>query len=741
MERIGEVKKRRAGFLVVVFALSTPFALRAAFVDVDTAERVASNFYVEAFDKSLGDYDIEKAIIREEAADTVFYIFNLHPGGFVMVAAENVVSPILGYSLEQSYESQDHPPQLDMLLRSYADQILFIRNEGLSGSRDIDDEWSRLSVDKELFLARDGPREVAPLLDPIGWNQGSPWNGQCPADASGPGGHAWAGCVAVAMAQVMKYWSHPLIGEGSYSYYWSPYGTISADFGLTTYHWNSMLNHYPSDATALLLFHGGVGAGMEYGPSGSSATVGLGNPSALTALENFFQYDTEAHFELKSNYETEVWEEMIRTDLDNGRPLIYRGGYGAGGHAFNIDGYQDTNWFHINWGWGGNDNGYFQLTELNPGTHDYTNNQGGIFGLFPLDAEIAVTPPSFSEYLSAGETAEDTLYIDNTGEARMPYIASVSYNSSSGSRSILLEENFASGIPGDWTIIDGGSNENTWYGETAYYEQYTLDGTPFAFVNGGEGWGTVYFEELLTPSLNALHYDTLVLEFDQYYRHYSSGSNYSEAYVDVWNGLTWVNIGHFTNETLGSWDLSDHQSIDITDFINQNLQVRFYYSSYHSIYTSKYWAVDNVFISGQSTTTGSWLTLDGGISAVDTIDGGETDQVLVGFDAAGLSDGVYQANIVISSNDPDSPGIVALTLQVAGGISPPSGVCIDRIDDDIVVTWDPVPDAVSYRIYSSDNAHLPPGSWTLEASGVSTTSWSEPVSGSEKFYYVTADDE
>ncbi len=309
------------------------------------------------------------------AEEADFYILRFRPAGFILVAAEDRSSPILGYSLTNEFPEGDLPAHVAWYLDQYSRSITEIRQ---NPDWQMDAAWSALRQGD--CAAYSYNRNVAPLLGTT-WDQDDPYNYYCPADASGPGGRVYAGCVATAMAQVMKKWNHPVTGAGSNSYYASGYGTQSANFGATTYNWAAMPNSISSVNTSIatLIYHCGVAVNMSYSPNGSGAYA----EDARTALVNKFRYNSAAQFRDASSYSSTVWAAMLRGDLDLGRPIFYRG-QGDVGHAFVLDGYQGTNSFHFNWGWSGYYDGYFYLNNLNPGSHSFNQYQGAILNVFPL---------------------------------------------------------------------------------------------------------------------------------------------------------------------------------------------------------------------------------------------------------------------------------------------------------------------------------------------------------------------
>jgi len=344
----------------------------------------------------------------KEEAD--FYILRFEPTGFILVAADDSSIPILGYSLESEFPLGDIPAHVKWYLDQYSRGMTEIRE---NPQWQIDESWDALRAGD--YSEYNYSRNVAPLLGTT-WNQGDPYNYYCPADVNGPGGRVYAGCVATAMAQVMKKWNHPAIGVGSHSYTASGYGTQSANFGATTYNWANMPNSISTVNTSIatLIYHCGVAVDMDYSVDGSGAYAS----DARAALVNYFRYNSAAQYKNASSYSSTTWATMLRSDLDLGRPIFYRGQGGVGGHAFVLDGYQGTNSFHFNWGWSGYYNGYFSLTNLNPNGNTFNDYQGAIFNVYPVGqgnltgtvssgstglagATVSVTGTSFSATTSA----------------------------------------------------------------------------------------------------------------------------------------------------------------------------------------------------------------------------------------------------------------------------------------------------------------------------------------------------
>lgn len=378
------IKKYLCTSLAVLFLSSL---LIAEVVPKDKAKTIAVNLYFERANhlKNVNYKEIifKDAITISNNQIPVYYVFNLtNEQGFVIIAAEDDVSPVLGYSLESDFSGNDQPPALSNWLDNYKDQILFVKEHNLKATKEIQNEWKKYSSKPENSALTKG--FIEPMIQ-TAWDQDCYYNELCPADINGACERARVGCVAVAMAQIVKYYSYPPQGTGSHGYN-SNYGYLSVNFGATTYDWDAMPD-YITDHNfdiAQIGYHCGVAIEMIYGPNGSGAYSEDVGP----ALMNYFGYSSGATLAYKEYYSNLEWEELLRSELNELRPMYYSGS-GSGGHAFVCDGYQDDNHFHFNWGWGGLYNGYFYVSSLNPGTHNYSEWQQILINLKPPEEPIA----------------------------------------------------------------------------------------------------------------------------------------------------------------------------------------------------------------------------------------------------------------------------------------------------------------------------------------------------------------
>ena len=370
-------------------------------VDEATAKQVAQNFWKENNTMALRDGQVFKKEMNEahfvnvapQHGYSAFFIFNNTSGkGYVIMAADDRVTPILGYSYENNFDDGELPPNFKAWLDNYAMQIEEAVTKKLNATNEIRNDWDCLRKGKALPIRSE--KAVGPLVQ-TRWNQKPYYNDQCPYD-SHAGQRAVTGCVATAMAQIMKYWSYPEHGLGNHSYVPSShpeYGTQYADFSAVTYQWSSMPNTVSSAnaAVATLMYHCGVSVEMMYGTtvspdSGSAAYIidyGSANPCAEIALKTYFDYKSTLHGVKKNDYSDAQWISLLKNELDNSRPMLYGGFSTYGGHAFVCDGYNANNYFHFNWGWGGNYDDYFYINSLNPASHNYSQNQQALIGIEP----------------------------------------------------------------------------------------------------------------------------------------------------------------------------------------------------------------------------------------------------------------------------------------------------------------------------------------------------------------------
>ncbi len=425
--------------LLLIFCCIFPLSIFAQQISRSEAEIVAKNFYLEKHQlvkkEKPGNISFKKEQIplKSEQSKSLYVFNNETNNGFVIVSGNKAVYPVLAYSLDDNFNEKEIPPVVNEWLDIYKKQIESFGKLKASGNSKAIAAWDKYADPKfaeKISSAglKSLKADVAPLLSTT-WNQGVYYNALCPETASGgSGGHVWAGCVATAQGQIMKYYNYPDHGVGEHSYTHSVYGEQSANFGAATYNWSSMpasLSSHNIDI-ATLLYHCGVSVNMNYGPSGSGAS----GSAPKNSLINYFKYSSNMLYTSKGNYTEQDWKNLLKSEIDAGRPMYYVGA-GSGGHAFNCDGYQGDDYFHFNWGWGGSYNGYFYLDDLTPGGNNFTNSQAALVGAVPetmetdLDSTSAIVLTCGFTYNGTTEDGENIVniyngtYWHNTGKEKV----------------------------------------------------------------------------------------------------------------------------------------------------------------------------------------------------------------------------------------------------------------------------------------------------------------------------------
>ena len=404
---------------VLALALGLGMA-QAGPVSVSQAKYVGQQFVQANFEETRQSAELTLVYTGTSTRGEIgYYVFNVGRDGFVIVSGDDNFRPLIAYSQEGIFDVDNMSPECAFYLNS----IVESRSNAITNVIDplVKVEWQSVMTSGRL-ISHNGGRGVDYLVQ-TKWDQSpAPYNSACPYDASSPqsGNHAYTGCVATAMAQIMKYWNYPTQGQGTntydisqptYDYYgnmtypghpdYGDNGVISANFGATTYDWANMLNSYSpggytteqGQAVALISYHCGVAVNMKYG---NYADEGSGTSTDLVpnAIINKFRYTSNAYVVNKpSNLVT--WQNLLKESFDMGWPVLYSGsepnaGYG---HAFICDGYDDNDMFHFNWGWGGNQDGMFLIEGI-----DYTSGVRGVFNFAPADvySNTAQAPINFT---------------------------------------------------------------------------------------------------------------------------------------------------------------------------------------------------------------------------------------------------------------------------------------------------------------------------------------------------------
>ncbi len=431
------------------------------------------------------------------------YIFNASAGdGYMIVSADDCAAPLLGYTDKGDFDPRNMPDNLKAWIEGYQRQIAWASARGI-----------RYEAGSSSSRA-----EVAPLLK-TKWDQGAPYNNKCPLVGST---RTYTGCVATAMAQVMKYHEWPTRGTGSHSYTWTTENgekkTLSASFN-TAYDWANMLDEYTStsttaqnDAVAKLMYNCGVSVDMGYG-TGASGALSSKIPGALST---YFGYDKGMAYLQRDCYGINQWEEIIYNELAAKRPVLYDGISNLGqdnqvGHEFVCDGYRDG-YYHINWGWSGMSDGYFKLTALDPGSQGtgggasgFNYGQGAIVGIkkaeegskapimFYMGENWEVTPETSSRNTNTALTFTG-FYNYSTETYNVVY--GLKLVNASGNASYIKSNNYKNSMEAGYgySTYEINSNQIT---VTGSYKVY-----PAVYIEDTKTWHDVLMPIYNTPYLN-----------------------------------------------------------------------------------------------------------------------------------------------------------------------------------------------------------------------------------------------
>lgn len=306
-----------------------------------------------------------------------YYVFNNDAGGFVIIAGDDAVTPVLGYTSTGTFDAENLPDGLKDLLKSYERQIAALGDNYVANQ----------TATRAAFTGEK-------LLNTAKWNQGNPFNKYTPNNYV-------TGCVATAGAIVMKHHGYPAKGTGSHSYTWNGQD-LTANFE-HDYDWANMPTKYTVgndeafDGVARLMSDLGVAVEMKYAKGGSGASM----EDLLTALKKYFGYSKYARLLAIADLGAEVWNDRLRAEIDANRPILYSAvDSNKGGHSFVIDGYKDES-FSVNWGWGGYCDGFYRIGALNPETggkplgDQYNLSQSAVFSLQPSDGEEVISNLGF----------------------------------------------------------------------------------------------------------------------------------------------------------------------------------------------------------------------------------------------------------------------------------------------------------------------------------------------------------
>lgn len=372
------MNKKLLSLLAILLVTSQ---MMAGPVDEATARKAGGRFAQTALNTTTRA-DEMRLVMTTDA----FFVYNIGASSFVIVSADDAFRPIVGYSDEGAFPTENPSPEMMYYLDNLSQGRQAALEASYQGDAQTQIEWKALLEEGQL-PSRNGSKGAFHLVQ-TKWNQGSPYNKFCPMTEGQ--GRSYAGCVATAMSQVMNYWKHPTQGHGHHSYFHREYGELSANFGEAYYDFDLMPNSIsiesPAeniDAIALFMYHCGIAVNMEYSPSGS------GSQSYLVpdAVLKYFGYTNCCRLIDRDEYSLGGFQALLKDQFDRGWPCYYSGQDtgGNGGHAFVCDGYDENDMFHFNWGWSGSGDGFYAIDELNVSSYAFNYYQGVVTNFVPRE--------------------------------------------------------------------------------------------------------------------------------------------------------------------------------------------------------------------------------------------------------------------------------------------------------------------------------------------------------------------
>lgn len=382
--------KNKMKHILLLACSLIPSLLFADNVTVEQAQSLATHFFQASAQTRSISPQVQLVWNGEElntrtSAEPAFYVFNrTDEKGFIILSGDDIAMPVLGYSFKNSFTADNMPMNLKEWLQEIRKQINFARSRKLTASAETEQSWKNI-------YASIGKTELQ--LETAQWNQDEPYNKDCPTVN---GKRAVTGCVATALAIVMRYYQWPDKGVGilpSYNYPLGSWTRTQPGHALGyAYNWDRMPlkyergNYSPEEAQAVatLMFDCGVMSKATY----SDDETGAYTQDAVQALVTYMKYSKNARILERDWYATDKWVSMLKQEIRTNGPVLYGGSSESGGHQFVFDGYTSTDYFGVNWGWGGYMNGYYRVSALDPsgtgiggGTGGYRYNQSAVFGL------------------------------------------------------------------------------------------------------------------------------------------------------------------------------------------------------------------------------------------------------------------------------------------------------------------------------------------------------------------------
>lgn len=510
--------KRLFSILTLLVAYWMPLTAEAAPIKVEQARTKAVEFFTASMPtRAVPSFELVwdgESQATRSSEEPALYVFNrTDADGFVIMAGDDAMAPVLGYSFTHPAGDPNRMPEN---VRYWLDGLRQMVRE----ARDRGDATHTLWMNE--MKAGTPVRELPTAL----WDQGDPWNKECPVLPNGR--RAVTGCVQTAAGILMKYHRWPDVPEGTVPGYTTyPHNISMPERTLKPYNYDLILDKYESgnytdeqaNEVARMMVDLGTANKATYDSETGAFTAQL-----VVTMGKYMRYNKQARNVYRSGYTDEKWIALIKSELDANRPLIYSGAGSQGGHCFILDGYDSENYLRFNWGWGGHLNGYFLVTSLTPQGSSFTDEQEFIVNLTPDKNGTTDYSDNLmigSNYQSKGLTLSTTEITKGTTFTASATFYNVTIRNYSGkvaaavvSQTGVVESILSNEISTEITAAKRSGGSLSIYGSTVQNLNCTMtqDASPGDRIrlvfwdNGGQNWvpmgayndGTVY-EYILVP--------------------------------------------------------------------------------------------------------------------------------------------------------------------------------------------------------------------------------------------------
>ena len=403
-------------------------------VDVQSAQKAGAYFLAcmrgeKGFDANEARlvYEVRNPLQNVAAS----YVFNIAEKGFVVVAGSDCADPIIAFSDKDTLDVNNMAPAFKWWVEGYSRTIMDIQNAEAEASLETINEWNELLLEEMPLM--DGAKENVELNFPEKWDQVYPYNLYCPVLW---GEQCPAGCVATAIGQIMHYYRYPSVGKSTKPFRWPytngtsssapvQYQSMTVRFSDSVFNYDMMPNSLTGRPNVSMaekqevshyLLNIGLAVGMSYSPDGSGAV----SQYVGSSINKYFGYPM-SNYITRNNYSDDDWVNVIKNEIDNGRPVYYDGtdpqgsGRDAAGHAFVCYGYRvatTIKYFAFNWGWGGSSDCYCNMraSNLNAGYYNFSVDHGAIIN-FERPDSVSIADVNASDQLYAAYPNPASAYI------------------------------------------------------------------------------------------------------------------------------------------------------------------------------------------------------------------------------------------------------------------------------------------------------------------------------------------